>query len=132
MRKDVDWIKTEEYFLPLAEIEIILSVSAQCLTFVQYEKSCASLLGVSAKQIMIIKLRNQRMSTIDVNKVIKIRMTSRTNKHASFVSLVGQETKQRANLETEQRFCGNKGLHQLLVIGFIIFSAFLINVSFSY
>ena len=110
-------------------MESILSTSAQWSTFAQCEKSWTCSLGVASKQHMMSKFWNDRASITDLNKAANSYITPRANKEVCFMSPVGQKTKQIETLEDEWRFCGNGGLHHLLIIGFIIWSTFFINVT---
>ena len=74
--------------LPLADIEAMLSASAQCSTCSQCEQSHDGALGVAAKKGMMSKSQNERVSTSDLNKVTKIHMLLRINKEACFMALV--------------------------------------------
>ena len=121
--------KTEEYLLLLVEMESILSISAQYSTFVQHDKLRAGALRSIVKYRLMSKLRYNRVPMIDLNKGAKSHIAPKMNKDASFVSSVDQKTKQRETLKSNMQLCGNEGLSQLLVIEFIIFNAFLINIS---
>ena len=68
LRKDSNWLKSEECFLSLADIEAMLSLSAQCSTFSQHEKLCARTLRVLAKQRTMSKLRNEKVYIIYLNE----------------------------------------------------------------
>ena len=54
---------------------------------------------------------NERESMVDLDKVLNSYMIPRMSKEASFMSLSGRKTTQRATLEAEQWFCGNEGCH---------------------
>ena len=85
-----DWIK-KKHFLPLAYMESASNISSQCAAFVQHEKLCTGVLKVTVKKRMMSKLRDERVSVIDLHKVAKSHTSPRTNKDAFFMSSVIQK-----------------------------------------
>ena len=71
MGKDGNWLKSEEYFLSLADTEAMLSVSEKYSTFSLYEQLHAGALRVLDKQRMMIKLRNEKALLIDISNSTK-------------------------------------------------------------
>ena len=84
-------------------------VSAHHSTFAQHEKLHTGVLGVLAKQRMISKLRSDKTSIIELDKVTKHSRIPRINNETFFMTPVGKRTKKRATLEAEHWFCGNEG-----------------------
>ena len=59
------------------------------------------------KQTTIIRLRNDNLAVVDLGKVTKTKV-NRVDMGMSTLSTVGKEARDRAILEGERRFCGNK------------------------
>ena len=80
--------------MQLAEIQAALGISKKYSTFAKYEKLHASALGVLSKQCRIIKLRSEKLSIIELNKVTKHSRTYIINKEACFITPVEKKTKE--------------------------------------
>ena len=94
--------------MQLSEIETMLGISSQHLTFAQYEKSYTDALGALATQQMMSEFRSEKVSIIDLDKVTKHFRMPKINKNSCFMTPVGKNAKQRANMEAERRFCGDE------------------------
>ena len=56
------------------------------------------------------KFRSEKSSIIKLDKATKHSRIPRNNEEACFMTLLGNMTKERAALETERRFYGDKGV----------------------
>ena len=105
---EVTWKLTLEEWQSVAEIESILGISATHATFVQNEKRCTAAFGVPMKQRLLDSLRSKCLSVVSLKDVEVSPKLKRVEVPVDQFSAVGKTTLQRAKLEAERRYCGNK------------------------
>ena len=85
----------------------MLSISAQCSIFTQFEKCHTIILGVLAKQHVMRNSHSEKASIIELNKKEKGTRTPKSYKEALFIVPVGKKEKDIAAVEAEFWLCCN-------------------------
>jgi hypothetical protein len=101
------WQLTPAQWQALTEVEAVLAISKELTVFVQNETAFTAAIGRPFKESMLMKLRSDTLSVVDLEQVTKSPNLIRRDVHLVDMTEIGKTCKIRATLEAERRYCGN-------------------------
>ena len=103
----MQWDASPEMMKAMTEIEAVLNLTKVTTTLCQYEQLYTGAYKALIKGLTMKGLREESIQVIDLSATDTRRELPRKRVPVSELSPLGQETRERALLEGERRFCGN-------------------------
>jgi len=103
------WALSSEDWRVAADFEAVLNCTRVTSTLAQIETKYMAAFTMLIKQLAMTKLRAKTLDVIDLNKVTADPKLPRTSVAVDCLSKEGQTVRERATVEGERRWCGNKG-----------------------
>ena len=103
-----DWQLDDQEWESVVEFHAILGIGKWFTTFVQHERSMTTAFSVPMKRKLLEQLRGESIQVVDLDKVTDAPKLPTKTKLVSDMTEIGRECLERAKLEAERRFAGNK------------------------
>jgi hypothetical protein len=101
------WQLTAAQWQALTEVEAVLAISKELTVFVQNEMAFTAAIGRPFKESMLMKLRRDTLSVVDLKQVTASPQLIRQDVQLEDMTEIGRTCKLRATFEAERRYCGN-------------------------